>query len=340
VLGRLVDARLLTTGRDDAGQEVVDVSHEALIRGWPRLRSWIDADRAGLLIHRRMTDAAQQWENLNREPGSLYRGARLAAGREWATEHADDLSPLERDFLTASHANEHADAEATRRRTRRLRGLASGLGMLGIALIVLIVTVTAQRAAQRDAASTAFRSQQALTLANQLEKSMLSIESGLNRYVTTEQESFLVPVRRELAANPAATRRLADLVSDDPGQQRRARAIGDAIKDYDDLWASLLPDVARQDFATARAQVRTSGGRDRLDAIRKQFASLFDRERAIIRGRERSAEQHLARAMDWGVGGLSLVLVVTLGLMIYLLRDQSRGRKKSQTTGRPSSIAG
>jgi hypothetical protein len=46
VLGRLVGARLLTTGRDETGQEVVDVSHEALIRGWPRLRDWIDADRA------------------------------------------------------------------------------------------------------------------------------------------------------------------------------------------------------------------------------------------------------------------------------------------------------
>ena len=62
MLGRLVDARLLTTGRDETGAEVVDVSHEALIRGWPRLRGWIDADRAGLLIHRRLTDAAREWD--------------------------------------------------------------------------------------------------------------------------------------------------------------------------------------------------------------------------------------------------------------------------------------
>jgi energy-coupling factor transporter ATP-binding protein EcfA2 len=66
VLGRLVDARLLTTGRDETGQEVVDVSHEALIRGWPRLRRWIDADRAGLLLHRRLTDAAREWDALER----------------------------------------------------------------------------------------------------------------------------------------------------------------------------------------------------------------------------------------------------------------------------------
>ena len=108
--------------------------------------------------------------------------------------------------------------------------------LLGGALVVLIVAVTGQR----DAARTAFRSQQALSLADQLEKSLLSIESGLNRYVATEQGSFLVAVERELAAYPAATRRLARLVSDDPGQQRRTRAIGEAIADYDALWASVL----------------------------------------------------------------------------------------------------
>ena len=39
----------------------VDVSHEALIRGWPRLRGWIEEDRAGLRLHRRLTEAAEEW---------------------------------------------------------------------------------------------------------------------------------------------------------------------------------------------------------------------------------------------------------------------------------------
>ena len=38
----LADARLLVTGRDEAtGQETVEVSHEALIRQWERLRGWL-----------------------------------------------------------------------------------------------------------------------------------------------------------------------------------------------------------------------------------------------------------------------------------------------------------
>jgi len=40
--------RLLVTGRDRAARPTVEVAHEALIRTWPRLRGWIDANREKL----------------------------------------------------------------------------------------------------------------------------------------------------------------------------------------------------------------------------------------------------------------------------------------------------
>lgn len=151
VLSRLIDARMLTTGRDETGEEVVDVSHEALIRGWPRLRGWIDADRGGLIIQRRLTDAAREWDALERESAALYRGARLASAGEWASDHAQDLSPLERDFLRASQAAERRMLDADTRRTRRLRGLATGLAMLSVVVAALAVWALGQRDdAQRE----------------------------------------------------------------------------------------------------------------------------------------------------------------------------------------------
>ena len=69
VVQTLTDARLLVTE-----EQQVDVAHEALIRGWPRLRQWIDDDRNGLRIHRRITDNAEEWRRLNRDAGVLLRG--------------------------------------------------------------------------------------------------------------------------------------------------------------------------------------------------------------------------------------------------------------------------
>ncbi len=97
VLHTLVEARLVTAER-----ETVQVAHEALIREWPTLRGWLETDREGLRVHRHLTEAAREWERLKRDPGELYRGARLAQASEWAEGHDDALNPLERAFLAAS----------------------------------------------------------------------------------------------------------------------------------------------------------------------------------------------------------------------------------------------
>ncbi len=108
VIRRLADARLITTeGRERSPQEgdgrdqesYVEVAHEALIRGWPQLRRWIDADRAGLLMHRRLTEGAREWESSDRDPSYLFVGTRLAVAHEWGESHRADLNPLEAEFL-------------------------------------------------------------------------------------------------------------------------------------------------------------------------------------------------------------------------------------------------
>jgi hypothetical protein len=83
-------------------ERFLDVSHEALIRGWPRLRGWLDEDRAGLRLHRRISETAEEWQRSNRDEDLLYRGARLIQAQEWRAPHEVELNPLEREFLDAS----------------------------------------------------------------------------------------------------------------------------------------------------------------------------------------------------------------------------------------------
>ncbi|HSJ88587.1 MAG TPA: helix-turn-helix domain-containing protein, partial [Anaerolineales bacterium] len=116
VLKVLADARLITTSEDSA-----EVAHEALIREWPTLRSWLEDNRDGLRLHRHLTEAAQEWLLMNREPDLLFRGARLAGAREWAASHAEELNSLEHDFLNASV--EHSERESTEREAQRQREL-------------------------------------------------------------------------------------------------------------------------------------------------------------------------------------------------------------------------
>ena len=134
VLDALVDARLLTTEADG-----VEIAHEALIRHWPRLRDWLAEDREGLRIHRRLTQATDDWETLGRDPGALYQGMRLESAAEWSGRAGEAVSLRERAFLDAS-------LSARRGRTRRLRQAAALLGTL--LLIAVAATVYAVQASQ------------------------------------------------------------------------------------------------------------------------------------------------------------------------------------------------
>jgi WD40 repeat protein len=131
----MATARLLTTGTDEKpDQQTIDVSHEALIRGWPRLRKWIEEDRAGLRILRRLTEAAREWQT-TRDESLLYHGARLAQAVEWCERNEAALNELEREFLNASVARHEA---AERRRKRVIIGLVAGL-LVAIVLAALAI---------------------------------------------------------------------------------------------------------------------------------------------------------------------------------------------------------
>ena len=128
VVQRLTDARLVTTETVRrlvegqwvlTGERTVEVAHEALIREWRTLRRWLDEDREGQLLHRRLTEDAQEWERLGRDQGALYRGSRLADVKEWAAHNPEELNEQEYAFLQASLeavAQEEREREAARQR--------------------------------------------------------------------------------------------------------------------------------------------------------------------------------------------------------------------------------
>jgi WD40 repeat protein len=140
VLGVLTDARLLT-----AREGEVEVSHEALIREWPRYRAWLEEDRVGRRVHQHLSASAREWEARRGETGDLYRGARLAAALDWSAQHADELSPPERQFLAASRRQSGREA----RRLRAILGAVAAL--LAISIVAGIVALVQQRTARNVA---------------------------------------------------------------------------------------------------------------------------------------------------------------------------------------------
>ncbi|MEH0541762.1 helix-turn-helix domain-containing protein [Streptomyces sp. B21-105] len=193
-LDALVTARLLTVDADR-----VEIVHEALLREWPRLRTWVRTTRADLLLHQQLGAAAREWDREGRDPGLLYRGARLTAAREWAAGPSGRDSvptPVEADFLRASDREEELRRRLSRRRVRQQR---MGVVVLTVLLALALLagaTVFEQRTSadeqRRTALSQAMAARSAQLAFGQPEASMLLAEAAYRTSRTTEARSALL----------------------------------------------------------------------------------------------------------------------------------------------------
>jgi formylglycine-generating enzyme required for sulfatase activity len=127
VIALLVARRLLTASSSAAGPERrLDIAHEALLAGWPKLRQWMDEHRLDELVYRRLSGDAEEWQQNDFSSSYLYAGGRLAEAERWAKAHAAALGDLDLRFLHAG-------------RIHRLRTAAAWAGAaLAVLLLVAI----------------------------------------------------------------------------------------------------------------------------------------------------------------------------------------------------------
>ncbi|MDR7253853.1 DNA-binding SARP family transcriptional activator/WD40 repeat protein [Nocardioides sp. BE266] len=135
----LVGARLVTS---DEG--VLEITHEALTRAWPRLQAWLDDDVEGQRIRHHLTAAADAWDALGRPESELYRGVRLARAVDWRDHTTTTLTETESAFVDAGllvAADEErevrARARVQARLIRRLRVVLAG------AVVLLVLALAA-----------------------------------------------------------------------------------------------------------------------------------------------------------------------------------------------------
>ncbi len=96
VADAFIATRLLTTN-EVAGTTTIEVSHEALIREWPRLAGWLRETRDDIPLQQAISEDAAEWEQHNRPGDRLYRGSQLKEAQAWArrnTPSGDEVAFL------------------------------------------------------------------------------------------------------------------------------------------------------------------------------------------------------------------------------------------------------
>ncbi|SNQ48256.1 hypothetical protein FRACA_2310002 [Frankia canadensis] len=95
----LVESRLVSVDQDS-----IEIIHEALLREWPRLQTWIADNQARLRARDQLLADAGAWEAANRDDSRLYRGKFLDEALESLGMMAD-LGGSADEFLRGSIAS-------------------------------------------------------------------------------------------------------------------------------------------------------------------------------------------------------------------------------------------
>jgi TPR repeat protein/energy-coupling factor transporter ATP-binding protein EcfA2 len=134
--------RLLETGLDRAARPTVEVAHEALIRTWPRLRGWIDANREKLRARAAVLQSKADWEQSGkRDDMLLAAGLQLERARTLLADPGDITTDDIKEFVSLSSAREEAAqkqaADAQRKRVRNRNVALAAVSVLAVLAVLL-----------------------------------------------------------------------------------------------------------------------------------------------------------------------------------------------------------
>lgn len=112
-------SRLITLS-NEGDIKTAEVTHEALLIRWPRLRDWINNSRKDLRFQRQLEEATKHWNELDRSKGSLWRFGDLVLLEDFVGRTSNDpalqLTVLQTEFYRASQQQRDEEKQAEQER--------------------------------------------------------------------------------------------------------------------------------------------------------------------------------------------------------------------------------
>ncbi|BDL38612.1 TIR domain-containing protein [Methylorubrum sp. GM97] len=136
----LVEARLLSTDTDAAGEATVEPAHEALLRQWGLLQGWLEEDFAALTALEGVGRAAREWEANARGEAWLAHGGERLAEAERLLDRPDLAAQLDeaaREYLAACKRRVERELAKEQQRARQRRWLQWGASAAALIFAVL-----------------------------------------------------------------------------------------------------------------------------------------------------------------------------------------------------------
>jgi hypothetical protein len=289
LVGKLVQARLLSTGVDLEGNALVSVSHEAVLRSWPRVTKWIELNRENLRIRSRLESDESRYREQPDESLLLQRGVRLQEAKKLLATGQELLTPEASEYVRKSIALDDAKTMRQKRnwilamgllacvavgtywyvqrsaRTTRVEGLVASLRESDAERLVENIE---KLNSEFEAAKPLLRKNISVAPIPDNERRILhsklalvakdrSLIEDVTEAYFTKEISYLLPIRQILSARGDSltepmTKRLKDLSENPEARFRAAVALAEFQKQPSDLdWDQQTTKIVAEQLVSA-----------------------------------------------------------------------------------------
>lgn len=280
VFDRLSNSRLITVDARGGDTAVVELVHESLITGWPRLKRWLDEDAEHAVLVAELRDVARQWDSRGRPPGLLWRADALADAQKFAERYRGRLAAREQDYLDAAFA---LQARSVRIRRVAIAGafvlVSSFAAATGIGFVKIRSAEQVARVAEKDAREAelvARKSEQAATDQAGLANQEAARAQEAERKVSEQLEKLKAEENARMAAEQQATKAAEELRVTNTELASSNRQLGDALarakKSAEEAAKSTLAERA----LSHRLEVLLEEERQRVRELEKKRGKIID----------------------------------------------------------------
>ena len=178
-------------------------------------------------------------------------------------------------------------------------------------MLILAASLIAQIAQLTSVMQWVSHTDEVIAQANHTEKLIVDLETGVRGYLITGNSEFLDPYQQANSVLDSTFNQFADLISDNPSQQKRLREVRSHYEQWNRYAQQMI--ALRQQGGDYQSYAINAQGKTLMDTIRSDMASFIKTEEVLRNTRTRTAQQttqwvlFMRLCLTFGIGGILAV---------------------------------
>lgn len=208
------------------------------------------------------------------------------------------------------------------------------VGFIACTFLLLVVAIIALRNSQQFIDTNAWvnHTHQTLYELEQVLENAVNESAGARGFIITGDKNYLDPYNDSRIKLGQHLKKVTDLTSDNPTQQRNLKALSQSIDTFQKILENYIDTRQQQGFAQAQTLLTIGKGKSALDEIRARVEDAKGIEDNLLQQRKEASEQDAKNFIQIFIGLLVIIAVVLIAVYMIISTNLRALRRAEQET--------